>query len=104
MSEEMKMQTRKALAEDEIPFVFSKVNEIIGDKKFATGDKMTIADLALTNMMEALTSGYIDGFPTTLCDAYFNLKRIQSNVHADPRVTAWKEKREVSASSQIPTS
>ncbi|KAF4704977.1 hypothetical protein FOZ62_016941, partial [Perkinsus olseni] len=45
MCEEMKMQTRKALAEEEIPFVFSKVNEMFGDKKFATGDKMTIVDL-----------------------------------------------------------
>ncbi|KAF4701799.1 hypothetical protein FOZ63_016200 [Perkinsus olseni] len=72
---------------------------MIGDKKFATGDKMTIVDLLLTNMMEVFTSGYIDGYPTTLFDAYTNLKRIQSNVHADPRVTAWREKREVSASS-----
>ncbi|EER15147.1 Glutathione S-transferase, putative [Perkinsus marinus ATCC 50983] len=99
MDEEMKMKTRKALAEEEIPFVFGKLDEMIGDKKFATGDEMTIADLLLTNMMEVFTSGYIDGFPATLCDPYTNLQRVKSNLYADPRVVQWKEKREVGASS-----
>ncbi|KAF4678283.1 glutathione Stransferase [Perkinsus chesapeaki] len=94
MNDDMKMAVRKALAEEEIPFTFGKLDKMVGDKKFCTGDKMTIADLLLSNMMEVFSSGYIDGLPTTVCDPYTNLKRVQANVFSDSRVSSWKDKRQ----------
>ena len=50
---------------------------------------MTIADIAMWRLLGWLTSGIIDGIPTTIVDNYPKLKNIHTKVHLHPKVQEW---------------
>ena len=52
-------------------------------------NKMTIADIAMWRLLGWLTSGIIDGIPTTIVDNYPKLKSIHYTVHHHTKVQEW---------------
>ena len=52
-------------------------------------NKMTIADIAMWRLLGWLTSGIIDGIPTTIVDNYPKLKNIHYTVHHHTKVQEW---------------
>ena len=52
-------------------------------------NKMTIADIAMWRLLGWLTSGIIDGIPTTIVDNYPKLKNIHYTVHQHAKVQEW---------------
>merc|ERR1712193_380131 len=60
-----------------------------GSTGFYVGNKMTIADLAMWRMWGWIAGGILDGIPTTLLDAYPQVKKNSETVGAVPEVAAW---------------
>jgi len=76
-----KLAMRKELAEETLPFwagCFEKLLVDNGSSGFIAGDNLSVADLKLYWIIDWLTSGMLDGIPTTLFDSY-------------PAVIAWRK-------------
>jgi glutathione S-transferase len=66
-------------------------NMLVANKTgWFVGDKPTIADLRAHHMSGWLTSGVLDGIPTTCLDAYPMLKALHGKVEALPQVEAFR--------------
>ena len=50
---------------------------------------MTIADIAMWRLLGWLTSGIIDGIPTSIIDDFPKLKNVHHQVHINPKVQEW---------------
>jgi len=90
--EQRKMAMRKELAEETLPFwagCFEKLLISNGSTGFIVGDKLTVADLKLYWIIDWLSSGMLDGIPTTLFDAY-------------PAIVAWRKHIEAERSARLP--
>ena len=55
-------------------------------------EKMSIADIAIWRLLGWLTSGIIDGIPTSVVDDFPKLKNIHHQVHNHPKVQKWMMK------------
>lgn len=80
--ETKRMAMRKELAEQTLPFwlaCFERLLKSNGNTGFIVGDRLTVADLKLYWIMDWLSSGMLDGIPTTLLDGY-------------PALVAWRNK------------
>ncbi|OQR89678.1 glutathione S-transferase [Achlya hypogyna] len=90
-----KMAMRRELAEVTLPGLFplleARLRATPGGKYFV-GDTLTLADIELYCMRKNLTSGHLDGIPTTIIDAYPRWNAIADAVAAHPKVQEWAAK------------
>ena len=90
---EKKAAIRATLASETFPDMFSRLDKVIanhGGEKWAVGDSMSIADLAVYTFFGTIKTGWLDGIPSDLPDKYNNIMRVFSNVGKHPKVEAWE--------------
>jgi len=71
--EARKMAMRKELAEETLPFWAECIERLLvanGQTGFIVGNSLTVADLKLYWIIDWLSSGMLDGIPTTLFDKF----------------------------------
>jgi len=86
-----KIEDRLQLKNKFLPRWFKYLENILSEdaSEWFVGNKMTIADIAMWRLLGWLTSGIIDGIPTTIVDKYPKLKNIHYKVHHHPKVQEW---------------
>ena len=89
--EQKKIEDRLLLKNKLLPRWFRYLENILSESTsdWFVENKMTIADIAMWRLLGWLTSGIIDGIPTTIVDSYPKLKNIHTNVHHHPKVQEW---------------
>ena len=78
-----KMAMRKQLAEETLPEWAAYLERLLvnnGSNGFIVGDNLTIADLKLYWVVDFLTSGMLDGIPTSLLDKYAKVMTWRENI------------------------
>ena len=90
---EKKMEDRKVLVNKLLPRWFRYLENLLSeDDSIWFVEKMTIADIAMWRLLGWLTSGIIDGIPTSIVDNYPKLKNVHHKVHNHPKVQEWMMK------------
>ena len=85
-----KMEDRKVLVNKLLPRWFRYLENLLSeDNSTWFAEKMTIADIAIWRLLGWLTSGIIDGIPTSIVDDFPKLKNIHHQVHTHPKVQEW---------------
>ena len=85
-----KMEDRKVLVNKLLPRWFRYLENLLSeDDSTWFVEKMTIADIAMWRLLGWLTSGIIDGIPTSIVDDFPKLKNIHHQVHTHPKVQEW---------------
>ena len=85
-----KMEDRKVLVDKLLPRWFRYLENLLSeDDSTWFVEKMTIADIAMWRLLGWLTSGIIDGIPTSVVDDFPKLKNIHHQVHTHPKVQEW---------------
>ena len=85
-----KIEDRKILVNKLLPRWFRYLeNLLLEDDSTWFVEKMTIADIAMWRLLGWLTSGIIDGIPTSVVDEFPKLKSIHHQVHTHPKVQEW---------------
>ena len=85
-----KIEDRKILVNKLLPRWFRYLeNLLLEDDSTWFVEKMTIADIAIWRLLGWLTSGIIDGIPTSVVDDFPKLKNIHHQVHTHPKVQEW---------------
>ena len=85
-----KMEDRKVLVNKLLPRWFRYLENLLSeDNSTWFVEKMTIADIAIWRLLGWLTSGIIDGIPTSIVDDFPKLKNIHHQVHTHPKVQEW---------------
>ena len=85
-----KMEDRKLLVNKLLPRWFRYLENLLSeDKSTWFVEKMSIADLAIWRLLGWLTSGIIDGIPTSIIDDFPKLKNVHHQVHTHPKVQEW---------------
>ena len=85
-----KMEDRKVLVNKLLPRWFRYLeNLLLEDDSSWFVDKMSIADIAMWRLLGWLTSGIIDGIPTSIIDDFPKLKNVHHQVHTHPKVQEW---------------
>ena len=85
-----KMEDRKVLVNKLLPRWFKYLENLLSeDDSTWFVEKMTIADIAMWRLLGWLTSGIIDGIPTSVVDDFPKLKNIHHQVHTHPKVQEW---------------
>lgn len=82
---EKKLAMRKELAEKTLPEWFAYFERLLvhnGSTGFLVGEELTVADLKLYWIIDWLTSGILDGIPTTLLDSFATAVAWRTNVTA----------------------
>ena len=88
--QEKKMEDRKVLVNKLLPRWFRYLeNLLLEDNSTWFVEKMTIADIAMWRLLGWLTSGIIDGIPTSIVNDFPKLKNIHHQVHTHPKVQEW---------------
>ena len=88
--QEKKMEDRKVLVNKLLPRWFRYLENLLSeDDSTWFVEKMTIADIAMWRLLGWLTSGIIDGIPTSVVDEFPKLKNIHHQVHTHPKVQEW---------------
>ncbi|MDC6448075.1 glutathione S-transferase [Alphaproteobacteria bacterium] len=91
--EQKKIEDRKLLVNKLLPRWFTYLENILSeDNSIWFVRKMTIADIAMWRLLGWLTSGIIDGIPTSVIDDFPKLKKVYHNVHNHPKVQEWMMK------------
>ena len=87
---EKKMEDRKVLVNKLLPRWFRYLEHLLSeDDSTWFVEKMTIADIAIWRLLGWLSSGIIDGIPTSVVDDFPKLKNIHHQVHTHPKVQEW---------------
>ena len=85
-----KMEDRKVLVNKLLPRWFRYLENLLTEENSTWFvEKMTIADIAIWRLLGWLTSGIIDGIPTSIVDDFPKLKNIHHQVHTHPKVQEW---------------
>ena len=85
-----KIEDRKILVNKLLPRWFRYLENLLSeDESTWFVEKMTIADIAMWRLLGWLTSGIIDGIPTSIIDDFPKLKNIHHQVHTHPKVQEW---------------
>ena len=85
-----KIEDRKILVNKLLPRWFRYLENLLSeDDSLWFVEKMTIADIAMWRLLGWLTSGIIDGIPTSIIDDFPKLKNIHHQVHTHPKVQEW---------------
>ena len=89
--EQKKIEDRLLLKNKLLPRWFKYLENILSKERseWFVENKMTIADIAMWRLFGWLTSGIIDGIPTTIVDNYPKLKKIHYTVHHHAKVQEW---------------
>ena len=88
--QEKKIEDRKILVNKLLPRWFRYLENLLSeDDSTWFVEKMTIADIAMWRLLGWLTSGIIDGIPTSVVDDFPKLKNIHHQVHTHPKVQEW---------------
>ena len=93
-NEQKKIEDRKTLTNKLLPRWFKYLENLLYDEHsdWFVKNKMTIADIAIWRLIGWLTSGIIDGIPTTIVNDFPKLKNVHYNVHHHPKVQEWMMK------------
>ena len=93
-NEQKKIEDRKILTNKLLPRWFKYLENLLSDEnsEWFVENKMTIADIAIWRLLGWLTSGIIDGIPTTIVNDFPKLKNVHYNVHHHPKVQEWMMK------------
>ena len=93
-NEQKKIEDRKILTNKLLPRWFKYLENLLSDEtsEWFVENKMTIADIAIWRLLGWLTSGIIDGIPTTIVNDFPKLKNVHYNVHNHPKVKEWMMK------------
>ncbi|GLD91570.1 hypothetical protein PINS_up000103 [Pythium insidiosum] len=88
---EQQLAMRKALAEVAIPNAMKVVDQRIAEAggKYVTGDKLSVADLAIHGFVMGMKRGNLDGIPTTVTDAFPHVSALYTAVEEHPKVKDW---------------
>ena len=85
-----KIEDRKILVNKLLPRWFRYLENLLSENdSIWFVEKMTIADIAMWRLLGWLTSGIIDGIPTSIIDDFPKLKNIHHQVHTHPKVQEW---------------
>ena len=85
-----KMEDRKVLVNKLLPRWFRYLENLLSeDESTWFVEKMSIADVAIWRLLGWLTSGIIDGIPTSVVDDFPKLKNVHHQVHTHPKVQEW---------------
>ena len=85
---EKKMAMRKELAEKTLPFWAGCLERLLvanAGTGFIVGNSLTVADLKLYWIVDWLTSGILDGIPTSLADGFEHVSAWRKNITAVPQ-------------------
>jgi prostaglandin-H2 D-isomerase / glutathione transferase len=90
-NEQKKIEDRKILTNKLLPRWFKYLENLLSDEnaEWFVENKMTIADIAIWRLLGWLTSGIIDGIPTTIVNDFPKLKNVHYNVHQHTKVKEW---------------
>ena len=93
-NEQKKIEDRKTLTNKLLPRWFKYLENLLSSENsdWFVKNKMTIADIAIWRLIGWLTSGIIDGIPTTIVNDFPQLKNVHYNVHHHPKVQEWMMK------------
>ena len=86
-----KIEDRKILTNKLLPRWFKYLENLLSDEtsEWFVKNKMTIADIAIWRLLGWLSSGIIDGIPTTIINDFPKLKNVHYNVHQHTKVKEW---------------
>ena len=85
-----KMDDRKLLVNKLLPRWFRYLENLLSEDESAWFvEKMSIADVAIWRLLGWLTSGIIDGIPTSIIDDFPKLKNVHHQVHTHTKVQEW---------------
>ena len=85
-----KMEDRKLLVNKLLPRWFRYLENLLSeDESTWFVEKMSIADVAIWRLLGWLTSGIIDGIPTSIIDDFPKLKNVHHQVHTHKKVQEW---------------
>ena len=85
-----KMDDRKLLVNKLLPRWFRYLENLLSEDESAWFvEKMSIADVSIWRLLGWLTSGIIDGIPTSIIDDFPKLKNVHHQVHTHPKVQEW---------------
>lgn len=87
-------EEREKMVKEDVPRYFGGLEkrlEVFGGAEYAVGDSLTVADLALVNLMINVKSGLLDYVPKDILDGYSRASGIYENLMKHPKVAAWYE-------------
>ena len=85
-----KMEDRKLLVNKLLPRWFRYLENLLSeDESIGFVEKMSIADVAIWRLLGWLSSGIIDGIPTSVVNNFPKLKNVHHQVHTHPKVQEW---------------
>ena len=88
-----KMEDRKVLVNKLLPRWFRYLENLLSENNSTWFvEKMSIADIAIWRLLGWLTSGIIDGIPTSVVDDFPKLKNVHHQVHSHLKVQEWMMK------------
>mmetsp|Transcript_26936 Transcript_26936/g.42088 ORF Transcript_26936/g.42088 Transcript_26936/m.42088 type:complete len:210 (-) Transcript_26936:200-829(-) len=92
LDEKIKKRQELLSAEGKMGQMITAIDKLVasnGGKCAAGGDKVTIADIALTTWIDFMTSGAMDGVAADTFEKYPGLKGVVDNVRAHPKYIEW---------------
>lgn len=94
-NEEEKMSFRKRFTDISIPRYFTLLEDSLAKSAsgWVCGDNATIADARLFQVLQWLTSGMLDGIPSSCISNYPKLVAFMDKMKTYPPVQSWYEKK-----------
>jgi len=88
--DETKKAKREALSRDELPRKLRMLEKCVADDgDWVLGVDLGLADIAIWRLMGWLSSGLVDGIPTTIISAFPKISRVCLMVDAHSRIQEW---------------
>lgn len=84
-----RLEMEKNLALNVLPKYFQRFDDILkqeGSEKFAIGTKLSLADLAIFDLVLFIKSAVLEGIPQDLCDKYANIMKVYNHVKDIPEI------------------
>jgi len=90
---EKQLEMRKNLVETSFPFWFERLDAKLAKNggTFFVGNSLTIADIYMYSILKWVSSGILDGVPTTILDSRSFLRAFLSRLDASPKIKEWNE-------------
>jgi glutathione S-transferase len=89
----IKKAKRETLASDDLPRKLQMLEKCINaESEWVVGPQLGLADLAIWRMMGWLSSGIVDGIPTSLLRAFPKTAAVCRAVDAHPQIQDWVAK------------
>jgi glutathione S-transferase len=90
---ETRLQMRKDVAATVLPTWLGYYEALLeeADGPFFAGEALTVADLCVAGLLGWLTSGVLDGIPTTLAEPFPCVTKMLSEVASHPKIQEWTQ-------------